>query len=366
MIKKTIIGVITLVIIAAVIFFIVSNGTADKNGGNKTLTVSRGTIIDKALAIGQIEPENEIAVKSKISGIVRKTFVDVGDRVSAGDPLFDIAPDPTPLEFAEARRQVEMAQVLFRNVQQEFERTRSLLDKQLISTQEYESKKADYDEAELRLKLAREKLALIDSGETRVADRSIDNIIKSPIDGTVLSMHVEEGDPVVPLTSYQAGTELMTLAQMDDLMFKGTVDEIDVGKLALQMPVEIEVGALPGSRLSGNLTRISPKARRQEGATVFDVEIVFDDLGREFLRAGYSANADIIISKRESVLVIPERLVTMTDSSTTVEVQDSLGNIARRDVVIGLSDGITVEITSGLAEGELIVERPPREIRPFD
>jgi HlyD family secretion protein len=153
---------------------------------------------------------------------------------------------------------------------------------------------------------------------------------------------------------------------MDDLVFKGTVDEIDVGKLSEQMSVEIEIGALPDASLNGILRKISPKARKQEGATVFDVEIEIDEIGRGFLRAGYSANADIIITKREDILLIPERLVTMTDSLATVEVQDTLGSVVTREVVTGLSDGISIEIVEGLSEGELAVERPPREIQPWD
>ena len=366
MLKKVLFIGIPVVVLVAVVAFFAINGSAKKDTDFKTVKVERGSIVDKALAVGQVEPENEIAVKSKISGIVRDVFVEVGDKVDAGDPLFDVKPDPTPVEFAEAKRQVELAEVTYNNIKQEYDRTKSMRDKQLISAQEFESKAADHEEAELRLKLAREKLALIQSGKTNVADFEVDNIIKSPISGTVLSLLVEPGNPVVPLTSYQAGTELMTLAKMDDLIFKGTVDEIDVGKLSAGMPVEIQIGALPNEKVTGTLYSISPKAHKDQGATLFDVEIRFDDLGQSFLRAGYSANADIIISKREDILMVPERLVTMTDTATTVEIADTLGNVEVRKIETGLSDGINLEIVSGLQEGELVVERPPREIKPWD
>jgi HlyD family secretion protein len=366
MVKKILfIGVPVVVVVAAVSFFAI-NGTAKKEDILQTVTAERGSIIDKALAVGQIEPRREIAVKSKVAGIVRTTFAEVGDIVNAGDPLFDVKPDPTPVEFANAKREVELQQVAFDQAKREFDRAKQLQEKKLISHQEFENMQSAYEQAELRLKLSTEKLALIESGSAEVADRTIDNIIKSPISGTVLSLNVEVGDPVVPLTSYQAGTELMTLARMDDLIFKGTVDEIDVGKLSEDMVVEIEIGALPGEDITGQLDRISPKARSQEGARVFDVEIKFEDLGHSFLRAGYSANADIIINKREDVIMIPERLVTMTDSTSTVEVQDTAGVVTTVAVVTGLSDGINIEITEGLAEGDLIVERPPREINPWD
>lgn len=366
MAKKVLFIVVPAVILVGLIAFFAIDGSAKKDDAVKTVAVNRSSIVDKAVAVGEIEPKNEIAVKSKISGIVRRVFVEMGDKVKIGDPLFDIAPDPTPIEYAEAKRQVELAEVSFKNVKQEYDRSRSLMEKSLISTQEFESKQAEFEESELRLKLAKEKLALIESGRTEVADRPVDNIIKSTIDGTVLAVQVEVGNPVVPLTSYQAGTELMTLARMDDLIFRGTVDEIDVGKLSENMPAEIQIGALPNEKVTGVVTKISPKAHKQEGATVFEIELAIDSLGKNFLRAGYSANADVIISKRENILVIPERLVTITDTSSTVEVQDSLGNIATRPVETGLSDGINIEIVKGVEEGDLVVERPPREIKPWD
>ncbi len=355
MIKKVFIYAFIAVVVGGVLFFAI-DGSAKKDDTIKTVAVERGDIIDKALAVGRIEPEKEIAVKSKISGIVKKKYVDIGDQVKVGDPLFDIAPDPTPLEFAEAKRQVEIAQVTYDNAKSEFDRTKTLKDKQLISNQEYDRSNATFEETSLRLKLAKERLALIQSGQAQIAGIEVDNTIKAPVSGTVLSVLVEEGDPVVPLTSYQAGTEMMTIAQMDNLLFKGNVDEIDVGKLHEGMPVEIEIGALPNEKVNGTLTKISPKAHQQEGSTLFE------GYTGKFLRAGYSANADIIITKKEDILLVPERLVHIEDSVSTVEVQDTLGVITSREVKTGLSDGIKIEITDGVSEGEEIVERPPREI----
>ncbi len=361
MIKKILYVTFPVLIIAAVLYFALS-GSGNGEDAIKTITVERGEIVDKALAVGRIDPRKEISVKSKISGTVRKIYVEIGDQVKAGDPLIDVAPDPTPIEFAEAKRQVEIYQVAFDNTKREFDRSQSLLDKELVSRQDYDAKQSAYDEANLRLKLSKEKLNLIQSGQTDNAELKVDNTIKSPITGMVLSRLVEEGNPVVPLTSYQAGTDLMSLAYMEDLIFKGTVDEIDVGKLTIGMPVEIKVGAIPNEIINGKLERVSPKAHRDEGSTLFDIEISLDDIGESFLRAGYSANADIIITKKTDIILIPERLVSMADSMITVEVQDTAGNIATRNVTTGLSDGINIEIASGLEVGELIVERPPKEI----
>jgi HlyD family secretion protein len=215
----------------------------------------------------------------------------------------------------------------------------------------------------LRLNLAEEKLALIESGQTNIAGRVVENVIKSSIRGTVLSRHVNVGDPVVPLTSYQAGTDLLTMADMTDLMFKGTVDEIDVGKLRVGMTVDIKVGALPKAAVTGTLMKVSPKAHQDQGSTVFDVEIDLDDIGETKLRAGYSANADIIITRKEEILLIPERLIEFVNDTAYVQLHDTLGGPIQTAIETGLSDGINIEVVDGLDEGQLLVERAPREIR---
>lgn len=361
MVKKILLSLSVVVIVALVLFFAI-DGSAKKNGDIKTVKVEKGSIIDKALAVGKIEPKNEIAVKSKISGIVKKIYVEIGQEVKIGDPLFDIAPDPTPIEYAEAKRQLEIQKVNFDNAEREYERSKQMRDKQLISYQEYDKAKTTYDDAQLRLKLAEEKLSLIESGRTQIAGLQVDNTIRSPINGQVLERLVEQGDPVVPLTSYQEGTALMTLAYMEKLIFKGNVDEIDVGKLTPGMPAEIEIGAIPNQKLKGTLVRISPKAHKEEGAILFDVEIELNELGHKPLRAGYSANADIIITSKENIVVIPERLVKIQDSVSTVEIMDSLGTIDTVTITTGLSDGINIEIVNGVDSGQLLVERPPKEI----
>ena len=362
MAKKIILISFLVMLVAAVLFFAIK-GSASKDEDFRTVDVERGSIIDKALAVGQIDPKKEISVKSKISGIVKKLYVEIGDPVKAGDPLLDIAPDPTPLEYAEAKRHVEIYQVNYNNAKREVTRAQTLRDRDLISTQDYEDKQATCDEAELRLKLATEKLALIESGHARVADRMVDNTIRSSVNGMVLSRLIEEGDPVVPLTSYQAGTDLMTLAYMDDLIFKGTVDEIDVGRLNPGLEANIKVGAIPRDTIKGKLVRISPKAHEDQGSTVFDVEIKITHSGNSLLRAGYSANADLIIKKAEDILMIPERLIKFSNDSAFVEIKDSTGEISQVPIETGLSDGINIEVVSGLSEGDQIVERPPREIQ---
>jgi len=170
----------------------------------------------------------------------------------------------------------------------------------------------------------------------------------------------------VPLTSYQPGTELASIADMSDLIFEGTVDEIDVGKIAAGLSCRIKVGALPDEIVGGRLARIAPQAQRSEGATLFDVEIELDPNQQVTLRAGYSANADVVIREKTEIVLIPERLVHFSDdgSETYVEVP-GLGPEAEPEKVaveLGLSDGLNVEVVKGLSVGDQVVQRPPKEI----
>ncbi len=359
--KKIVLGVIVLAVVVVVIVLAFGNGKSSKQSDIKLAKVERGEIIEKAMAIGTIQPYREIQVKSKISGIVKKLYVEIGDSVKEGALLLDIAPQPTPMEFTEAKRAVEIAQVNFDNSKLTYDRSKELHDKQLISDSEYDQRKTEYDQSQLQLRLAQERLQLTEQGSLKTANLSVESTVRSPITGSVLSKNVNEGDPVVPLTSYQDGTALITLADMHDLIFRGTVDEIDVGKLKEGMPVTIKIGALPNDTVSGSLYKISPKARKQEQATVFDVEVKLPNSEKTRLRAGYSANAEIIIKQAKDILTIPERVVDFRGDSAFVMVQDSMGKQERRFVETGLSDGITIEVTKGVKEGETIAEKPVKK-----
>jgi HlyD family secretion protein len=353
--------------IAAVIAIAAIGATAMKKkasakGPGPTVKVERGNVVEKALAVGSIVPRNEISVKAKVSGVVKRIYREPGQRVAAGEPLIEIQPDPTPLELADARRRVDMDRVSFENVERTLDRTRELLNKGLVSDKDFDEAKKDYDQARLQLDMSRERLQLIEKGHVSIGGEEIDALVKSPIAGFILDKSVNLGDPVVPLTSYQEGTALMTLANMDSLVFQGTVDEIDVGKLSIGMPVEIKVGAIPGRSIPGTLAKISLKAKEDNNTRMFPVEIAIGDTKTALLRAGYSANADIIIRQADSVLTIPERVVYTSGDSTYVEVPE--GKAERRKVLIttGLSDAIRIEVTSGLAEGQTVLEKPEKKI----
>lgn len=358
----------TLIILAILVPLLAAGGWAAKkklstptDDGPKPIAVTRGELTDKAMAIGTIEPRVEVGVKSILAGVVRKRYAEVGDYVKKGAPLLEISPNPTPLELIELRRSIEMREIDLKNLQRELDRQTELKRQNLNSDSDLELAQRRVDESTVQLSLARERLALQESGKVD-GSGAVETIIRSPIDGFVLEDSIEIGDPVVALSPYQEGTVLMRMAAMKDLIFRGTVDEIDVGRLTEGMPVVIKIGALPDAQVKGKLSKIWLKARKQEQATVFPIEIVLVEVKGTTLRAGYSANAEVIIARRDSVLLIPERLITQRNDSSFVTVRKADGTGEERQVKTGLSDAINVEVLEGLTEGELVMEKPPKEI----
>jgi HlyD family secretion protein len=234
----------------------------------------------------------------------------------------------------------------------------------VLPKSDLDQRREAFELAKIALLKAQQDRELVRRGRT--SDTGTEAIVRAPAAGTVLMRAVNPGDPIVPLTSYQPGTELATIADMSDLIFRGTVDEIDVGKLQVGLPARIKVGALPSDVVNGRVVRIAPQAQQKDGATLFDVEIDLDRGGEIVLRAGYSANADLIIREKKDVLTIPERLVTFEDGGKKawVEIPGDSPNAEPKkiDMILGISDGLNVEVISGVKKGQQIVERPPKEI----
>jgi HlyD family secretion protein len=333
--------------------------------GPATVEVTRESLVEKALATGEIVPRHQIAVKSKISGTVARLFVEEGGYVEAGAPLLEVQPDPTPMEYAQSKRTLEMRLLVERQRQSDLRRADGLLAKGMTSQAEHDRAREGFEQAELQRQMAEEQLALLDKGRAVIAGRTVESIIASPISGRVLKIDVDVGDPVVPLTSYQPGTELLRLADMEDLLFEGTVDEIDVGKIGEGLPVELRVGAYPDSIVTGVLSRISLQSEKRESATVFGVEIAIRRIpDGVLLRAGYSANADIIVRRVDQVLALPERVLVFRNDSTFVRLpaDEPDGAPQEQAVSIGMSDGLHAELTHGLDSGDVVLDKEIREI----
>jgi HlyD family secretion protein len=337
------------------------------DGGLKQVEVTKGKITEKAVAIGKIEPRLKFKVKSKISGIVRRTYFEVGDPVHPGDVLFDIVPDPTPVELSEAQRAVELAQAAYDRAEADYERASELSVAGVLAKGDLDIRKESFEHARISLAQAQDNLELVKKGKVTRSGSRMESVVRSPAGGTLLERLVNPGDPVVPLTSYQAGTDLASIADMRELIFRGTVDEIDVGKLKEGLPARLKIGALPDKEVLGRLSRIAPQAVEKDNAKLFEVEIELTPGQDVVLRSGYSANVDLVIREKGDVTLVPERLVTFEDGGKKAFVEipgDKPGADPRKvEIATGLSDGLNLEVVSGLEPGSKVIERPPREIR---
>jgi HlyD family secretion protein len=339
-----------------------------KRNGNdvpKAVEVKAGSITDKAQAVGDIEPKQRFSVKSKIPGIIKNCFVEVGDKVKAGDPLFEIGPDPTPSERTGVGRATDRAEAIYERAKARNDRYKGLFASGIVSKQDMEEAKESYELAKVALAEAQENQDIALKGRIDTGTAKVESVIRAPADGTLLTRAVNPGDPIVPLTSFQPGTELAAIADVRELLFRGTVDEIDVGRLDTGLPARIKIGAINSGEITGKLTRIAPQSRVKDGATIFDVEITLDPVAKIILRAGYSCNASIIIQEKKDVLLLPERVVSYEKGKekASVEIPGPTPKVPTKkvDIQVGISDGLNVEVVSGLKKGDKVLEKAPKK-----
>ncbi len=353
---------IVLVIVAVVVLALFKGLSGKEESEVRFVEVTRGTIERQAVATGTIGPEFEVAVKPQISGIISEVFKRMGERVKVGDPLVKVKPNPTPFNSVAAKRSVEAAKL---NEERaiEFRDRQNFLAKIMGLMMGKKEMERQYEQARLGRVQAEEQLELLEEGKVVMDDEVIDSVVTSPIDGYILERRVNIGDPVDALGSRNGGTVLCILADMDMLVFRGTVDEIDVGHLKEGMEARIQVGALPECLLNGTLDEISLKAQQRNNATVFEVRLSFERPEEVVLRAGYSATANILVQNKENILLIPERVIERRNGETFVRVmKEPAGSDETRQIETGLSDGLMTEVISGLDEGQRVLERTFKEI----
>ena len=353
---------IVLVIVAVVVFALFKGFAGQEESEFRFVEVTRGTIERQARATGTIGPEFEVAVKPQISGIVSGVFKRMGERVKIGDPLVKVKPNPTPFNSVAAKRSVEAAK-LNEERAMEFRDRQNFLAKIMALMMGKKEMERQYEQARLGRVQAEEQLELLEEGKVIMDDEVIDSVVTSPIDGYILERRVHIGDPVDALGSRNGGTVLCILADMDMLVFRGTVDEIDVGHLKEGMEARIQVGALPECLLDGTLDEISLKAQQRNNSTVFEVRLSFERPEEVVLRAGYSATANILVQKKDNILLIPERVIERRNGEAFVRVlKEPGGSGETKQIETGLSDGIMTEVISGLDEGQRVLERTYEEI----
>ncbi|GET32532.1 RND transporter MFP subunit [Prolixibacter bellariivorans] len=309
-------------------------------------------IIQKTVATGSVVPRKEVEVKPQVSGIIQDLYVQAGDTVKEGDVLakVKIIPDMVNLNAAEAR--VTKAKISFEDAKLDYDRQSKLFEKQVVSREDYQKAKLTYDGAQAEVEAAENNLDLIRKGVTKTSQKTTNTLIRATIDGMVLDVPVKVGNSVIQSNTFNDGTTIATLADMNDMIFDGKVDETEVGKIKEGMNIELTIGAIEHEKFDATLEYISPKGEEENGAIQFEIKANVNLKKDQFIRAGYSANADIVLARRDSVLAVPEGLLQFDNDSAYVEVETQPQQYEKRYVETGLSDGINIEIKDGITKDD--------------
>ena len=308
------------------------------------------SIEKKTVVTGKVIPEDEVEIKPQISGIIEKLFVEEGDLVTNGDLLAKVKVVPNEQALNSAKGRLSNTLILLKNAEVEFKRNQSLFEKEIISKQQFDNAKLSYDQAEQNVKNARSDLQIIKLGSAGGSSIANTNI-RATVAGTILEIPVKEGDQVIESNTFNAGTTIATVADLNKMIFEGKVDEAEVAKLTIGMPLTVNLGAIQDKDFDAQLKFIAPKGNEEQGTVQFKIEgdVYLDN--SVFIRAGYSANASLVLEKKDSIMGISEALLQFdkTTNDPYVEVKNDKGSFERKNIEIGISDGINVEVVSGLS-----------------
>lgn len=319
----------------------------------KTASAEVRDIVHKTVAAGAIVPRREVSIKPRVSGIIVKLAVVPGQFVKAGDLIAEIKIVPNVVNVNAAEARLEAANINLKNRQRELDRAIGLRREQLVSEADLNRGQLELDLAKQEVTAARNNLQLIKEGAIAGSGK-VSNLVTSTVEGMVIEVPVKEGASVIETNNFNEGTTIASVADMEDMIFQGYVDESEVGKVEEDMPVSISIGALVGQKFQGTLEYIAPKGTNREGTIEFEVRAALKLQPGSFVRANYSANADIILERREHVLAINERLLQFEAGKPFVEVQNGAQGYEKRSLELGLSDGVVVEVVRGLAPSDVI------------
>ncbi|WP_010134688.1 efflux RND transporter periplasmic adaptor subunit [Ochrovirga pacifica] len=314
------------------------------------------TIVQSTVASGKITPKEEVIIRPNIPGIIDEIYVEAGDTIQIGDLIAKIKVIPTVDNIQAAANAVSSAKIDLDAQQKIFDRQQLLFNKGVISANDYDKSKATYQQSKQKWVSATENYQIIKTGTTRGFENLANTLVKATIGGVVLEVPVKNGFQVIPSNNFNEGTKLATIADSNKMIFEGTIDESEVGKIKEGMPIDISIGALPDVKFQSTLDYIAPKGVEENGAVQFDIESALKIPSNTVIRAGLSANASIILDKAEKVLAIKESLLQFDKKTKKPYVEVLIGEqeFKRKDVVLGVSDGITVEIKSGISKEDKI------------
>lgn len=340
-------------ILFAAAYFIKTNNKSAIEYETETAIIT--SIERKTVVTGKVIPEDEVEIKPQIQGIIETLFVEEGDLVNTGDLLARIKVVPNEQNLNTAQGRLANSKIVLKNAKIDYDRSKDLFSKGIISKQEFENSELRYSQSKQDIANATSDLQIIRSGSAGGAASANTNI-RATVPGTILEIPVEEGFQVIASNSFNAGTTIATIADLNKMIFEGKVDEAEVGKLKVDMPLEVNLGAIEDQSLEAKLKFIAPKGNEEQGAVQFIIEADLFLNDSIFIRAGYSANASLVLERKDSIMAIPESLLQFDRETEKPYVEISLGEqtFEKRDIEIGISDGVNVEIISGLTKEDLI------------
>lgn len=350
----TLLGLIAVVFIGTAVFLY--NKSQEKPVVYQSDSAFKTTIVKKTVAVGKVIPRREVEIKSQVSGVVEKLYVVAGQTLKKGDIIAKITLAPNMVMLNQAESQLETAKINLQNATDEYDRQKKLFADKLISTSEFNKFLLNYDLQREAVTAAENNLLLMKSGSTKKSDK-VSNMIPATVTGMVLDLPFKEGAFVVETSSFGSGTSVATLADMNDMIFEGMVDESEVGKIREGMELVLDVGALEGEPFTATLEYISPKGVTDQGTIKFQIRAAVKLSEKLFLRSNYSANADIVLEKKENVLAINEANLIIEEKAQFVEIETGPQQYEKREVKTGISDGINIEILEGLKDGDKIKHR---------
>ncbi|HCE57657.1 MAG TPA: efflux transporter periplasmic adaptor subunit [Prolixibacteraceae bacterium] len=348
-------GVVVLLAVFGGTLFFLYNKSKKKPELYETKSPFVSDVIMKTVATGSVVPRFEIEIKPQVSGIIDEIYVQAGDRIAKGQVIARIKIIPDMVNLNSAENRLNRAKINFEDAKVDFERQQKLFDKNVISYTEFKTAKVAYDGAREEITAAENNLELIKNGVTKTAKTATNTLVRSNNDGMVLDVPVEAGNSVIQSNTFNDGTTIAIVADMHDMIFEGKVDETEVGKIKEGMPIELEIGAIDKEKFDAILAYISPKGKEENGAIQFEIKADVKLKEGQFIRAGYSANANIVLDRKDSVMVIPEGMLKFENDSSYVEIQTGVEQqFEKRFVKTGLSDGINIEITEGLTKTDKV------------
>jgi HlyD family secretion protein len=337
-------------------FTMLYNKSKKKDAIYEIKTPFISNVIKKSVATGTVKPRREIAIKPQVSGIISELYIEPGNIVKKGDLIAKIKIIPDMVSLNEAESRLNKAKLRLEDSKMVYDRQKKVYEQGVIADADFQKTRLEYKSAQEEEDAAENNLQLIKEGITKKSGEISNTLIRSTIQGMILDVPVEVGSSVIQANTFNEGTTIASVADMGELIFEGKIDETEVGKIKTGMNLELSVGAIQNEKFNAELEYISPKGVEDNGTVQFKIKAKVKIKKSSFIRAGYSANADIVLDRRDSVLVIPEGLVKFEKGNDTsyVEVETKPQVFEKRYIKTGLSDGINIEILSGLKKTDKI------------